>query len=141
MYTYVCVFQRVGVFYIYIENFPSRMIMLPQRVIDYVNKIPKHQAWNVLFWIVGLSCPRDSQNIQALALGCHLEIESKSLVLKTSCTSETGHRKPELDQTWKLPLWGLTFLVPEGTMQDFKEEKHPRVFFSCDAYEPYQEPA
>lgn len=75
----------------------------------------------------------------AVALGCLPDIEGKSLRLKTSCAPNTGFRGLLLCLSWKLPPWGLTCIVPEGTMPSGQGEKQS-IFLLCDTYGPQQWP-
>lgn len=53
----------------------------------------RHEAWEVLIWIVG---PRDSQNIQTIAFvfDCPPKVKAKLLWLKTPVIYNTGLRDP-----------------------------------------------
>ena len=51
------------------------------------------------------------------------EVEAKSLLLKTSCTSDTGIKRIELDLTQKPFAQGLSFIIPEGALQDARRGK------------------
>lgn len=60
-----------------------------QRGIDHLTK-PQHQAWEMLFWVVGYVVQETPKTVQAIdiVLGYHLEVEGKVLLLKTPCTSD-----------------------------------------------------
>lgn len=72
-------------------------------------------------------------NIRSIpvALGYPLKVESKSLLLKTPCTSETGPKDPWATDK-DAPSRKLAFIVSEGTMLASREEKQPTVPPSYD---------
>lgn len=77
-----------------------------------------------------------------MAFACLLEVEGKSLLLKTAFTSSTGLRRTELNFSEKFPLWGIDSIRTKGTMQAAKEEKEKEstVPDSCNVYELQQWP-
>lgn len=61
-----------------------------------------------------------------MALGCLLQLEPKTLLLKTPHTSDTGLGEIDLELIWK-PLW---------VSKAAKVEEQWKILPSCKAYEP-----
>lgn len=78
------------ILYIYSFNefFSFELIAFPSKAKNYLRKNPMPDLRSLLLccW-PGLSMKLP--NIQTLALGLHIEVEGKSLLLKTSYNSET----------------------------------------------------
>lgn len=116
------------------------MTMFSMRAIDYQTKISTPGNEQPSFELL----VRVSQGSQIVSCFCcpsfptAPEVESKSLLMKTPCTLDTEPRGPETYLTWNPPLWKLSFMVLEVTMQASKEWKRPVVLPSYDAYEPQQ---
>lgn len=64
-----------------------------------------------------------------VALGCLLEAEDKSLLLKTPHTYDPVLEGIKLDLTRRLPPSGLAFLVLQSALQAISGGKPPELIF------------
>lgn len=104
-------------------NFSIRAYSASPKSQRTFNKISNGRHKKALFWVLGQSCPKDSQNsVSYCSCRCPLRIrkekDARSPLLKTPWASDTGIRG--LWTGIDLIASSLTFIAPEGTVKPSK---------------------
>jgi hypothetical protein len=107
------------------EIFPSGLTMLPPRAIHYLTKPNTRQEKPSFQLLVRVLVQETTLQVTAIALGCPQVVEGKSLLLKTTCTWDTGPREAWAGKGPASPSLSTTF--HEVSRERDKQASYPAM--------------